>query len=148
MVLDTRDDSQFAPLSTPARLNMRNLNHMRNLHRGLSPSLDFLWLSAHVSGQLEESPWLTNQWVSLIRGWLKSFGTIQAALTVSCSGSLSWPRFSCSPFGLPIWPGRCLMGATRIASNIAKLPHYRAGNPDRPTGLTVASHATARAARR
>src|SRR5262249_24096019 len=58
-------------------------------YRGLSLSLDFLWLSAHVSGQLEESPWLTNQWVSLIRGRLKSFGTIQAAPTVSCSGSLS-----------------------------------------------------------
>jgi hypothetical protein len=48
---------------------------------GFFPYLDFLWLSAHVSGldkgQLEKSP------------WLKSFGTIQAASTVSCSGSFS-----------------------------------------------------------
>jgi hypothetical protein len=57
----------------------------------LSLSLDFLWLPAHVSGQLEKFPWLTNQWVSLIRGRLKSFGAIQAAFIVSCSGSLSWP---------------------------------------------------------
>jgi hypothetical protein len=30
---------------------------------------------------------------------LKSFGTIQAAFMVFCSGSLSCARYSCSPFG-------------------------------------------------
>src|SRR5262249_48355139 len=65
------------PKKTAGLLFIRTAIRLFNYEKPISRLVllsRFFMASAHVSGQLEFPPWLTNQWVSLIRGRLKSFG--------------------------------------------------------------------------